>query len=360
MKIPVYNQIITTEDAECVKSTIESQFVTHIGKETNDLECKFSDYFDRKYSLLCSNGTTALHLALVALRLNNKTIAVPACAFAAVAFAPEYVNCNLIFVDVCLDTWNMNLNILEEECKKKKIDGVIIVHNYGNPYDYDRLKDMSNRYKFYIIEDACEAMGSTYKSMKAGQLGDASVFSFYGNKVITGGEGGLLLTDLEHVNERAKLFRGQALSQKKKFWHEDIGHNFRITNMQSSLITSQFSRIQQTLKKLKMIKKWYKQFLPKSFTFQKVIDNCKSCWWMISVINSNYTFDEISEELLKYNIDSRPIFRTIPFMPPWIDSNINKKYPVSEYLTSYGISLPSGPGLDKDNVTKICKILQKF
>lgn len=359
--IPVYNQIITEDDAKAVYETVKSQYVTHIGEETTKLEYHLANEFNRKYALACSNGTTALHLALVALRLNGKTIAVPACAFAAVAFAPEYVNCDTVFVDVDMNSWNMNLDLLEKECKRKKIDGVIIVHNYGNPYDYDRLLELSNKYKFYIIEDACEAMGSEYKDGKfAGQLGDVSVFSFYGNKVITGGEGGVLLTDLQHVKERAQLFRGQALSKTKKFWHEDIGHNFRITNMQSSLILSQFKRFPNTLIKLKSIQMKYAELLPTNFTMQRVLPNCHHCWWMISVVNSEHTFEEMSEELKEHGIDSRPVFRTIPYMPAWIDQNKDKEYPVSEYLTKHGITLPSGPGLEEKTIEKVCRIMERF
>lgn len=358
--IPVYNQIITDSDAEAVKQTVKSQYVTHIGQETKQLEKSLCSRFNRRFSLSCSNGTTALHLALVALRLEGKTIAVPACAFAAVAFAPAYVNCNTIFIDVCMDTWNMNLDLLEEECKKKNIDGVIAVHNYGNPYDYHRLHELSLRYKFYIIEDACEAMGSEYYDKKAGTLGDVSIFSFYGNKVITGGEGGALLTDLEHVNERSKLFRGQALSKNKRFWHEDIGHNFRITNMQSSLILSQFNRFKETLDKLRKVKDVYDEYLPQGISAPRVLHNCSSCWWMISIVHHRLTYDEMHDALAMEGIDTRPVFRTLPYMPPWIEQNKSKKYPVSQYLEKHGITLPSGPGLTHNTIRDVCQILKNL
>ena len=357
--IPVYNQVITKQDAEAVYQTVLSQFVTHIGRETSDLELHMAKRFNRKHALACSNGTTALHLALVALRLEGKTIAVPACAFAAVAFAPAYVNCDTVFIDVSLNTWNIDLNLLEEECKARKIDAVIAVHNYGNPYDYNRLKDLSERYKFFIIEDACEAMGSTYFDMPTGKLGDVSVFSFYGNKVVTGGEGGILLTDLDHVKERAELFRGQALSKNRRFWHEDVGHNFRITNMQSSLILSQMSRIDDTLKHIATVKEEYEKRLSHNFNFQKVLPGCHNCWWMISVTNDNSSYDEMSRKLSDHDIDSRPVFRTIPYMPAW-SSNNRKKFPVSEYLETHGISLPSGPGLTISTIRTICQILNQF
>lgn len=358
--IPVYNPIFTEKDAKAVYEVVKSQYVTHIGPETKELEETFRSEFGRRYALSCSNGTTALHLALVALNLEGKTIAVPACAFAAVGFAPAYVNCNTVFIDVDQNTWNMDLGLLEEECKKEKIDAVIAVHNYGNPYNYEKLKYLSDRYKFFVIEDACEALGAEFGGRAAGNLGDVSVFSFYGNKMISGGEGGMLLTDLPYVNEKACLFRSQALSKKKRFWHEAIGHNFRLTNMQSALVLSQYSRLDELVDRAKEVHNCYENNLPKELSMQHVHNDGEHCWWMISVIHRQQPhFYEIASDALKENgYDSRPIFQPMPNMPPWAGST-NKSYPVSEFLADRGISLPSGPGLDLDEIPKICSILEE-
>jgi perosamine synthetase len=358
---PVYNQIFTEEDAKAVYDVVMSQYVTHIGKETKELENVFESEYGRKYSLACSNGTTALHLALVGLNLNEKTIAVPACTFAAVAFAPAYLKCKTVFIDVDKDSWNIDLWMLEQQCKKQRIDAVIAVHNYGNPYDYNRLKELSEKYKFFIIEDACEAIGSTYDGTKAGSMGDVSVFSFYGNKIISGGEGGMLLTDLDHVAYKAKLFRGQAQS-KIKFWHEDIGHNFRITNMQSALILSQLKRKNQTIEKTIEVNEEYKKHLDKKFKMQEVPEKGKSSWWMTSIIHPENAefYDIASHKLYDNGYESRPIFPTLPLMPPWQKENANKNYPVSIMLNSYGITLPSGPGIIKEDIKKVSQILNEI
>lgn len=358
--IPVYNPVFTEDDAKSVYDVVCSQFVTHIGPETSKLERTFKSAYDRKYALSCTNGTAALHLALVSLNLEKKTIAVPACAFAAVGFAPAYVNCNTIFVDADQRTWNMDLGLLEEECKKRRIDAVIAVHNYGNPYDYTRLKLLSDRYKFYIIEDACEAMGAHHGNKETGTLGDVSIFSFYGNKMVSGGEGGMLLTDLEFANDRACLFRSQALSKKRRFWHEDIGHNFRITNMQSALILSQYKRKNDLIKKANELSNRYIEMMPDMLSTQEMDNNGRHCWWMFSVVHRQKpNFYEIaSEELRKNGYDSRPIFRPMPSMPPWRHKEKHNKYPVAEFLSDRGITLPSGPGLDHKEVENICSILK--
>lgn len=358
--IPVYNPIFTEDDAKTVYDVVMSQFVTHIGPETSELERTFKDEYRRKFVLSCSNGTAALHLALVALNLEGKTIAVPACAFAAVGFAPAYVKCDTVFVDVDQRTWNMDLGLLEEECKKKRIDAVIAVHNYGNAYDYTKLKYLSDKYKFYIIEDACEAMGARHADMESGTLGDISIFSFYGNKMISGGEGGMLLTDLEFANERACLFRSQALSKKQRFWHEAIGHNFRITNMQSALILSQYKRKSHLIDRAKSLSNVYINNIPNSLNVQEPDGSGLHCWWMFSVIHlQKPNFYEIASNVLKENgYDSRPIFRPMPLMPPWSYKERHNRYPVAEFLSDRGITLPSGPGLDHNEVIKICEILK--
>lgn len=360
--IPVYSQIFTEEDAKSVYDVIKSQYVTHIGKETKQLENYFSVEYDRSFALSCSNGTAGLHLALVGLNLSGKTIAVQACTFAAVAFAPAYLNCKTVFIDVDKDSWNIDLWLLEKECKKQRIDAVIAAHNYGNPYDYDRLKELSDKYKFYIIEDACEAFGSEYNNRKIGTLGDVSIFSFYGNKMVSGGEGGMILTDLEHVSYKISLFRGQAQSRVRKFWHEDIGHNFRITNMQSALILSQLSRKDSLINKAKENYKLYSDNLDTKFSMQKEILNAKSCWWMVSVLHPENAefYDIASEKLKEAGFESRPIFPPLPRMPPWFDDNKNNSFPVSEMLTKYGITLPSGPGISNDDIIKVCDVLNRL
>ena len=360
--IPVYNPIFTEDDAKAVHDVVMSQYVTHIGKETALLEETFEKDYNRKYALACANGTAALHLALVALNLEGKTIAVPACAFAAVGFAPAYVNCKTMFIDVDQNTWNMDLGLLEEACKKTRIDAIIAVHNYGNTYDYPKLRGLQDKYKFFIIEDACEAMGAWYGDTEAGKLGDVSVFSFYGNKMVSGGEGGMLLTNLDHADDKACLFRSQALSKKKRFWHEAIGHNFRLTNIQSALILSQYKRKWDLVHRAKEVAECYKKYLSSDVIMQEEAPNVTHCWWMISVVHRQKPhFYNIASEILKEaGYDSRPVFQPMPLMPPWIEQEKNNSYPNAEFLADRGISLPSGPGLDMAEIPKICKILNEI
>lgn len=356
MSIPVYNQIITDEDAKMVYESVKSGFVTQIGSYVSKLEEVFSKKFKR-HAVTCSNGTTALHLAILALNLDGATIAVPSCVFASVAFAPIYAGCNLEFVEMDMDTWNFDLNSLEKLCKQKRIDAFIAVHNYGNPYDYFSLKQLSDKYEFYIIEDACEALGSVYEDRLAGNMGDISVFSFFGNKIITGGEGGILLIDDVKIVDRIKLLRSQAVQRdatSDRFNHIEIGYNYRITNMQASLIFSQFNRLEETVSKCHTVAKMYKEKLSDNFIFQKILNNAIPNWWMVSIMTNIENGRNVIENALNlFDIDSRPIFRDLRSMKPWGNThNVGK-------LFQSGITLPSGPNLDEQQVDKICSVLQK-
>jgi len=360
--IPVYNQIFTEEDAQAVYKSVINQFVTYLGDETKQLESTFKLMTGRKHVITCSNGTSALHLSLLSNELNGKNVAVPACTFAAVGFACAHANCRTYFVDVNLNDWNINIPELDKLCKKVNIDAVIAVHNYGNPYNYDALNELSKKHNFIIIEDACEALTASIDSRPAGNFGNTSVFSFYGNKIVSGGEGGILVTDDQKVADLALLFRGQAQSKHRRFWHEAIGHNYRITNMQSALIVSQLKRLDHTKKLIDEIANDYLEFLPSYLKIQTTLPHAIPSWWMMSIRNPKdpQFYLKASNYLKDNGFDTRPVFPPMPLMPPWENENNKLDYPNAIELHNTGITLPSGPGLDRNNIHKICELLRQL
>jgi perosamine synthetase len=358
--IPVYNQIFTDDDAKAVYDIVKSQFITQASPEVEKLENNFKKLTDRKHAISCSNGTTALHLALLSTNLENKKIAIPACCFAAVAFSVEYVRSIPIFIDADINSWNMNLDILDNKCKMMKIDAVVAVHNYGNPVDMVRLIEMSNKYGFKIIEDGCEALTAKVDSKNIGSFGEVSVFSMYGNKLISSAEGGMILTNDDKIADKCKLLRGQAQQPGKRFWHCDIGYNYRITGMQAALANSQINRIDETSKKLTSIADTYISLLGDKFKFQKSPNGGHNSWWMFSILDeSDYDYYNTASKILNsLGYDSRPIFPPIPLMPPWEHHEYNENdFPIAVKLWRQGITLPGGPGLDIDEVTRISKAL---
>lgn len=351
--IPVYNQILTESDAKAVHDVVISQYITHLGKETKELEEKFAAFCERKHAITVSNGTTALHLALKILNPNPKgTVIIPSCTFASVGFAPSYDNYNLEILDVDKDTWNLDLDLVEKACKDHLVSVVIAVHNYGNPVDIYRLLALKQKYGFYIIEDACEALTAKVADKPTGSFGDASVFSFYGNKLITGGEGGMLLVDDPELDRRARFYRGQAQSPKRRFWHEEVGFNYRLTNIQSALILSQFKRISALSSHAKSLAMTYQNRLP-NLTFQATLFNSTHSWWMVSVLGGDGFGERAAKLLLSKGVETRPVFPPLSDMPAFKNSDC----PVARKLNANGITLPGGPGLTLFQAAEIADTL---
>jgi len=357
--ISVYEPIITKEDAQAVYDEVYSGMISGIGPRVKDIEEAIAKYVGVKYAVSCSSGTTALHLALMTHGIGEgKRVIVPACSFIATAFAASHTGAEPLFLDVEYGGWNLDLDRLEEFLRHSRVSAVIAVHNYGNPLDMNRLMTMSKKYGFVVIEDACEAFGATLGGRKAGGLGHVGVFSFYGNKTITAGEGGMLLTNDKKVRDQAVLLRGQAQDPNKRFHHLCIGYNYRWTNIQAALALKQFERLDQIIKRKKEIFELYEKHLDDSFIKQSVLPNAEHSYWMFSVRSQRKGWYEDVKMLLEKNgIETRPIFPPIPSMPAYNYPEYAPNLRVSYELFDSGITLPSGPGTYDKDIKKVCEVV---
>jgi len=357
--IRVYDQIFTEEDAKAAYDVVKSGFLSS-GPKTIELEEQFAKWTHRKFALACCNGTAALSMAVCGLNIVNDRVAVPACSFAATAYAALEQRNHVEFIDVDPNTWNISIEKLEHACVKwlytDPIKCVIAVHNLGNPYDYDGLVRLSHRFGFCIIEDACEALCARYNGKLTGALGDISVFSFYGNKLLSSGEGGMVLTDSETAYNAMKLYRGQGQTAERKFWHVARGTNFRLTNLQSAIVLSQFGRVEDIQSRKIEILKMYQSCIPSHVKMQTQLNNCEHSWWMIGVVapdDSQY-YAETSARMTKNGVETRPIFPPMPDMPIFkCEADIQ----ISRMLYRHGILLPSGITLTNDEIKYICSLL---
>ena len=256
----------------------------------------------------------------------------------------------------------MDLDALEKEClsrvgcdMRSPINVVLAVHNYGVPLDMDRLMALSKKWGFIVIEDACEAFTSTYKGRQLGSIGDIGVFSFYGNKLISSGEGGMVVTNNQVFYEHMKLQRGQGQDPNRRFWHLLPGWNFRLTNLQAAVINSQFDRLPETISKKKTIYEYYRDHLNADLIWQKVPEGGESCWWMVSVRHwEDRWYHKAAPYLMKQGIETRPIFPPIHKMPAMRDHN-DLIFPNAELLVDSGITLPSGPQLTLEQLQTITR-----
>ena len=360
--IHVYEPVFAEEDAQAAADTVRSGILSAFGPEVKKLEKDFPQLIGDKYGLTCSSGTSALYLAMSPFIKTHDLVAVPTCSYAATAFSVLHHGATPVFVDADEKTWNMDLDKLEERCQQgQRFKAVMAVYNYGNPMDMDRLMAMSAKYKFYVIEDACEALLASYDNKPLGGIGHVGVFSFYGNKLVAAGEGGMVVTNNPEWFECMKLIRGQGQDPNRRFWHITPGWNFRMTNVQAAIINSQLKRLDKIAARKKEILNRYRDHLNADLIWQEVPNKGVHSYWMISVRSWEPDWhNRASKYLAEKGIETRPIFPPIHQMPavPWAndEGSPNKPHhPNAEWLYNSGITLPSGPALTDEEVDYICR-----
>ena len=357
--IPISQPSITQKEIDYVTDAIKSGWVSSLGKYINKFEEKFADYCNTKYALTTSNGTTALHLTLVALGItSNDEVIIPDLTFVATGNAVKYIGANVVAVDIDEDT----LCISPEAIKKaitSKTKAIIPVHLYGHPANMEKINIIAKEYNLFVVEDAAEAHGAEVNGKRVGGLSDAGIFSFYGNKIMTSGEGGMITTNDDELYNKMKYLRDHAMSNDKRYWHTEVGFNYRMTNIQASLGLAQLDRIDELLAKKKEVFKWYQEGLKDiqgiRLNFQK--NGCKNVYWMVCLELIGYDKNkrnEFIEKLKKRNIDSRPFFYPVSDMPMFDDSDT----PIAHKIYQRGICLPSYFDIKEKEINYVCEVLR--
>lgn len=356
--IPVSEPWLGDKELEYVTDCINSGWISSIGKYVEMFEEKFSQYCDMRYGVSTSNGTTALHLALTALGIGKgDEVLVPDLTFIATANAVTYCNAKPVFVDSHPDYWCINPEKIEEKITKNT-KAIIPVHLYGHPCDMDPIMDLARDHDMYIIEDVAEAHGAKYKGRVLGSFGDISCFSFYGNKIITTGEGGMCLMNDEELMERSKLLRDHAMSREKRYWHDLIGFNYRLTNIQAAIGIAQLEKIDKIIEIKRKNAQYYAEGLRELdnrglITLHPQMPWAKNVYWMYSIIFkrlNGLSRDKLICRLKDEGIDTRPFFYPMHVLPPYV-SNI--KFPIAQSLSEHGINLPSSAKLTKETIDHI-------
>ena len=359
MRISIYQPDLTGNEKKYVDDCLNSTWISSKGKYIQLFERAFSDYIGSKYALSVNNGTIALHLALLMLEIGkDDEVIVPTFTYIASVNAISYTGATPVFVDSQEDTWQMDTkSVLSKITKKTK--AILAVHLYGHPCDMDELVAICKRYNLYLIEDCAEAIGSCYRDIKVGNFGDISCFSFFGNKTITTGEGGMVLTNQEHLYERGMRLKNQGLSDGYEYWHSMIGYNYRMTNICAAIGLAQLERVDTFLEGKRIIAQLYKKNLcnlPIKMHGEKEI--VKHSYWMNSIItNSNDERKALSDYLSDRGIENRPTFYPVHMMPMYLEET---EYPIAERIGLRGINLPSWPGLDEKMVDFICDTIKEF
>ena len=360
--IPISKPYLNGNEKNYIVDALDSGWVSSLGNYISDFESQFAKFCGTKYAVSASNGTVALHLALVSLGITkNDEVIIPDLSFIATANAVQYTGAKIVLVDIDPNSLCI-CPIALEKAITSKTKCIIPVHLYGQPAEMSAINNIAKKYNIFVVEDAAEAHGAIYNARKVGSFGDIGVFSFYGNKIITSGEGGMLTTNDEKLFNRIKFLRDHAMSKEKRYWHEEVGFNYRMTNLQAALGLAQLEQIDQFIAKREEIFSWYKSELinDSRIVLNRVVENSKSVYWMICVEIIGYVEENRDKLILKlkeFGIDSRPYFYPISEMPMYNEEigQLNSKS-----VSIRGINLPIFFELTKDEVIFICSTLKSI
>jgi perosamine synthetase len=333
----------------------------------------FIDRFEKEFAALCGtenalsvcNGTVALHLALLGLDVRpGDEVLIPALTYVATANAVRYAGGEPVFVDIDPKTWCIDPKLLEDSITRKT-KGIIAVHLYGHPADMDEINRIAAMHGLWVIEDAAEAHFATYRGRPVGSLGKIGTFSFYGNKIITCGEGGAVTVSHPHLATRMRMLRGQGADPSRRYYFPVTGHNFRLTNVACAILCAQLERYEKIIERRRDIFSLYKERLQDvpGIEFQPVAPWAVPAPWLFSVTIDPYSFgisrDDLVARLLKEGIETRPFFIPLHILPPFRELQYRTYlHPeVSERIGCRGLNLPTHTGLSDADIDRVCEAI---
>jgi len=361
--IPVCEPTLKGNELKYVSECVETNWISSGGSFIKKFEEAFSNYCGAKYGIGCANGTVAIHLALESMGVKpGDEVIVPDFTMIACTNAVLYAGAKPVFVDAEPETWCINPALVREKVSEKTT-AIMPVHIYGHPCDMDEISKIAKEHSLLVMEDAAEAHGAEYKGKRCGSLGDAASFSFYANKIITTGEGGMVVTSDEKVAGKARLLRNHAFTPER-FVHEEKGYNYRLTNLQAAVGVAQMERIDKLVEARRNNAKLYNEHFSKAdwIITPPEKDWAKNVYWMYGILlgeKSGLTAKKARAELLEKGIDTRAFFHPMHLQPVlkknagWAD--IEGEFPVSEMLGRQGFYLPSSSHLTEEQIETIAK-----
>jgi len=356
-KIPISAPRFIGNESKYVQECIDSTWVSSIGRFIPLFEDGFARFCNVPHAIATNNGTSALHLALLGCNVKaGDEVIVPTLTFVATANAVAYCGAKPVFVDSEPRTMNLDPSLLEAKITPKT-RAIIVVHLYGHPADMDPILAIARRHNLFVIEDAAEAHGALYRGQIVGGLGDVGTFSFFGNKIITTGEGGMVTTRDPAKAALVRTYRGQGMQPDRRYWFPVIGYNYRMTNIQAALGLAQLEQIDVYMAHHRTVASWYAHYLsPIADLLALPIEEawCRHAYWLYTVILNpavSTDRDEMMRQLAAVGIETRPVFYPMHVMPPYFE--VDGHYPVADRLGARGLSLPTHIGLTEADVAYI-------
>ena len=361
-RIPVAAPLLDGRETEYVLECMSTSWISSVGRFIGEFENAFATFCEVKHAVATNNGTAALHLALVALGLQpGDEVIVPTLTYIASANVVRYCSAVPVFVDNHIQSFNLDPDEVAAKITGRT-RGIMPVHVYGHPADLDPILKLAEKHGLFVLEDAAEAVGARYKDRRIGGHGNCATFSFFGNKIITTGEGGMVTTNDEALAARLRLLRGQGMDLQRRYWFPVIGFNYRMTNVAAAIGLAQLERIDHHLKKRKTIAEYYDRHL--ASLSDRIILPTADPWvdhayWMYTIVlraNVLKSRDQVMRDLDDAGIETRPVFYPMHVLPPYRDAAPGP-FPRADFCGSRGISLPTHGRLTEQDVDRVVEAL---
>ncbi|MGI8656290.1 MAG: DegT/DnrJ/EryC1/StrS family aminotransferase [Pyrinomonadaceae bacterium] len=357
--IPVAEPVLAGNEKKYVNECLESGWISGSGNYVEAFEKSFADFCGVRHAVSIVNGTAALHVALLALGIGRgDEVIVPDLTFIASANAVTYCGAQPVFADVDARTWTLDPQDTAAKISART-KAVMPVHLYGHPANMTPLLELAQDHDIHVIEDAAEAHGAEYKGQRVGSIGDIAAFSFFGNKVVTTGEGGMITTNDAQLADQARLLKGQGMDPERRYHFPIVGYNYRMTNLQAAIGVAQMERIDWFIERRREVAAWYDNALKNlPVTTMMEASWAKSVYWLYSIcIPEEIDRDLLMTRMLERGIETRPFFYPTHRQPPYRLNAENQTFPVTTKLSAQGLSLPSSARISKEEVAYITDAL---
>jgi perosamine synthetase len=359
---PVAAPVFKGNEKKYVMDCMDSTWISSKGKYIPAFEEKFADFCQVKHAIAAMNGTAALHLALLALGISPQDeVILPDFTYVASANCITYVGAKPVFVDSEAQTWNIDPQKIEAAITPRT-KAILAVHIYGHPADMKTINEIAERHNLFVIEDAAEAHGAQIGEQRVGSFGHIAAFSFFGNKIITSGEGGMLVTNDERLARSARQLKGQGVDPERRYWFPVVGFNYRMTNIQAAIGLAQLEQADWHLAQRRRIAESYQKHLAdvRGVSLQPELPGYRNSFWMTSLVldESLPPRDTVMQQLAEDGIETRPFFHPAHELPIYEGCCTGQDFPVAARISRQGLNLPTSADLGDDDIAYICARLR--
>ena len=359
-KVPLYRPSLKGNEARYVLECLETSWISFRGPFVGEFEKRFAARTGAAQALTVCNGTAALHLAVLALGIGpGDEVIVPTLTYIASANAVAHAGARPVFADSLRETWQIDPSSVRERITPRT-KAIMAVHLYGQPCDMDAILELARRHNLFVIEDCAEAFGSSYKARHVGTFGEIAAFSFFGNKTITTGEGGMVVSRDAGLIELCRRLRGQGVVPGREYWHDILGYNYRMPNISAAIGLAQLERADELLRrKRELSERYYRRLARLPLEFHREAPGTVHSYWMVSALARHADErDRLRHRLAEAGIETRPLFHPAHTMPVYPNEFAGKT--VAEELAERGFNLPSWPDMDDEAVELVCGEIERF